>query len=185
MSLAHAFTVEEYERLGPVLGDVRTELIDGEVHDMPPIGPAHAGAVERIADLLRRTYGERAQVRVQQPVVLDEHNEPQPDISVVAPRVDFYAEAHPRPEDILLLVEVVVTNDDRARKTPGYGRTGVPETWVVDITRGHVSTFRWPAGHGYSGIHVIESGLRDSPLDLLVPGLEVSLYDLVDPMLGR
>lgn len=45
MGLAQAFTIEEFDRLGAVLGGVRTELIDREIIDTPPIGPTRAGAV--------------------------------------------------------------------------------------------------------------------------------------------
>jgi hypothetical protein len=46
---------------------------------------------------------------VQNPVRLDEYNEPEPDVAVLRPRADFYAAGHPTPPDVLLLVEVADT----------------------------------------------------------------------------
>ncbi len=42
---------------------------------------------------------------MQDPIHIDNHNEPEPDIALLKPREDFYAENHPPPEDILLLIE--------------------------------------------------------------------------------
>ena len=45
-------------------------------------------------------------VGVQDPVRLDEFNEPQPDVSVMRWRDDLYQKRHAGPADILLLIEV-------------------------------------------------------------------------------
>ncbi|HEY0798307.1 MAG TPA: hypothetical protein VGD50_04105 [Candidatus Baltobacteraceae bacterium] len=33
-------------------------------------------------------------------------SEPEPDIAILRPRQDYYASAHPRPSDVMLVVEV-------------------------------------------------------------------------------
>ncbi len=57
-------------------------------------------------------------VSVQNPVRLDEHTEPQPDLTVV--RVRDYRESLPLPEDVVLLIEVSDTTlaYDRGVKLP-------------------------------------------------------------------
>jgi len=50
--------------------------------------------------------GERAVVAVQNPVVLSDVSDPQPDLAVLRPRADFYAAEHPRPDDVVLVIEV-------------------------------------------------------------------------------
>jgi hypothetical protein len=45
-------------------------------------------------------------VRAQLPVRLDHFNEPEPDLTLLRRRPDFYASAHPGPAEILLVVEV-------------------------------------------------------------------------------
>ena len=103
----HRVTVDEYYRMsevGLLAPDARTELIDGEVIDMAPIGSPHSGKLDRLNYLLLAVLGESARVRIQHPVRLDRHSEPQPDLAVVLPREDFYESRHPLPTDTLLIV---------------------------------------------------------------------------------
>jgi L-2-hydroxyglutarate oxidase LhgO len=39
-------------------------------------------------------------VSVQNPIILDDFSEPQPDLTILAARSDFYKDAHPRPGDV-------------------------------------------------------------------------------------
>jgi Uma2 family endonuclease len=139
----HRWTIEEYRQLADVLPQ-RTELLDGEVFDMSPIGSAHAATVERLADLLRAAAGSGCQVRTQQPVAIDGWNEPVPDVSVVRARPDYYTAAHPTPADVLVLVEVADSTvaTDRRDKVPVYVGAGVPEVWLVDLQAGVVEVYR-------------------------------------------
>ena len=105
----YRLTVAAYHQLGEIgvfNENSRVDLINGELITMPPIGEQHAGNTRRINQLFSRRVGTSAIVDVQNPVALDAHSEPQPDIALLKPRVDFYDHSHPRPEDILLLVEV-------------------------------------------------------------------------------
>lgn len=156
------FTVDEYHRMAEagILGeDDRVELLDGEIVEMTPIGPRHAGGVNRLTRLFTTRLGARAIVTVQNPVVLGVRWEPQPDLAILRPRPDFYSTAHARPEDILLIVEVAETSGeaDRRVKVPGYAAAGVPETWRVDlpgdpwrstVTPRPRATARWSAWTG-------------------------------------
>ena len=50
----HRFTVDDFARMGEAgifAEDDRVELIDGEMREMTPIGPAHAAVVDRLAEL--------------------------------------------------------------------------------------------------------------------------------------
>jgi Uma2 family endonuclease len=132
------FTTAEYARMAEVgvLGeDDRLELIDGEILELAPIGSAHAACVRRMTGLFARLLSERVQVSIQNPIDLDEHTQPQPDLVLLLPRNDFYATGHPTAADILLLVEVAETSDeyDRQIKVPLYARHGINEVWLVDL----------------------------------------------------
>jgi hypothetical protein len=64
----HRITVDEYYRMtevGLLAHDARVELIEGEIIDRAPIGSRHAASVDRLAQLLQRSVGVRATVRVQ------------------------------------------------------------------------------------------------------------------------
>src|SRR3970282_1463584 len=92
------FTVEEFHRMADARvfsEDDRVELLEGEIIEMAPIGSRHAACVDRLTQVFAWALGERAIVRVQNPLRLSEHSEPQPDLAVLRPRDDFYATAHP------------------------------------------------------------------------------------------
>jgi Uma2 family endonuclease len=151
----YRFSVEEFNKLGEAGifdEDDRVELLDGEIIVMSPIGSQHAGTVMRMISVFAARLAERALINPQNPAVLDEFSEPQPDITLLTPKADYYTSAHPRPEDILLLVEVSDTTlgYDRGRKLRKYAEREVREVWIVDLTTQAIEQFRAPAGSTYS-----------------------------------
>ena len=153
----HRITVDEYYRMaevGLLAENARVELIEGEIIDMAPIGSRHAAAVRRLTELLQRAAGDRATVSVQAPVRLNRASEPQPDVAVLKRRNDFYAERHPAPGDVLLIIEVSDTTlrYDLEVKVPLYARHGVPEVWVVDLKGGRLHFFRSPEEGKYKQV---------------------------------
>ena len=150
----YRFTVDAFARMGEAgifTADDRVELIDGEVLEMTPIGPPHAWCVDRLAELILSRLAGKVHVRIQNPVRLGNHTEPQPDL-VVARRSGAYADRHPEPGDILLVIEVVDSplRYDRLEKAPRYGKAGIPETWLVDIDARAVSVYTEPGPNGYA-----------------------------------
>jgi Uma2 family endonuclease len=151
----HRLTVTDYYRMaevGILRPDARVELIEGEIIDMAPIGSRHAGTVEQMAQVLRRAVKNEAMVRTQQPVALDVHSEPEPDITLVVSRDDHYKAAHPNPSDVLLIIEVADTTlrYDRDVKTRLYARHGIPEVWIVDLEGRRLLRYRSPSEMGYA-----------------------------------
>ncbi len=175
------FTVEEYHRLaeaGILTEDDRVELIEGELVKMSPIGSRHAACVRRLADWFFTHHGHRFLVSVQDPISLGPYSEPQPDLALLRPRADFYASAHPGPSDVLLVIEVAESSADydREHKLPLYGRAGIPEAWVVDLSRGEVVVGRDPSPEGYRTVRIARRGETLSPLafpDLALPVEEI------------
>ena len=163
------FTVSEYHSLteaGILTEDDRVELIEGEIFQMAPIGNRHAGCVNRLNHLLSLGLGDRALVSVQNPIVLDDHSEMEPDLSVLHPRADYYSSSRPTPEDTFVVIEVAVSSArfDRFKKIPVYARNGVPEVWLVDLTNDRIEVYREPSGMSYRNVHRFEAGDRISPL---------------------
>ena len=155
------FTIDEYHRMGEagILGcDERLELIAGHIVVREPIGSRHAGTVDRLTRFWTVRLGDRAIVRVQNPVVLPQHaSEVQPDIMLLAPRADFYTTSHPTPADVRLLIEVADTSLllDRRVKMPLYAAGGVEEAWLCDLTRGRVHVHRDPTAGGYATVRTL------------------------------
>ncbi|HJR71550.1 MAG TPA: Uma2 family endonuclease [Gammaproteobacteria bacterium] len=177
----HRLTVEDYYRMGEVgilAPDARVELIDGEIIDMPPIGPPHAGTVNRLVRLLGRAVGDRAVLLVQNPVVLSRHSAPQPDLALALPRADFYASRHPGPADAVLVIEVADTTlpFDRDVKIGLYARHGIREVWLIDVQAKHLVRYRTPQRVAYAGVDQPDLG---SPLDIAaLPGTHIDLSTL-------
>jgi hypothetical protein len=177
------FTADEYYRMaeaGILRHDDRVELVDGEIVEMTPIGSRHAACVDRVMVLLSRSLAGQGILRVQGPVRLDPHSEPQPDLSVLRSRADFYASAHPGPDDVLLLVEVADASlrYDRDIKVGLYARAGIPETWLVDLQSDRVEVFRHPTPQGYRASRQLRRGER------LASQALPPVSFLVDDMLG-
>jgi len=165
------FTVVEYHRMseaGIFSEDDRVELIEGEIVEMTPIGSRHAAVVNRLNRLCSRGVGERAVVSIQNPIRLGEHSEPQPDVTLLRPRPDFYAASHPGPLDVLLVVEVAETSAayGRAVKVPLYARAGIPEVWLVDLAEGQIEVSRHPSPQGYQEVRTVRRGEALAPLAL-------------------
>ncbi len=148
------FTVDEYYRMGEagILNeDDRVELIKGEIIQMPPIGSPHAAHVLRLTRLFTRALLDEAHVAVQNPLRLSDRSEPVPDLMLLRPRVDFYADAHPTARDVFLAVEVsdsTLRYDERT-KVPLYARHGVPEVWIVDLNHELIQVHCDPTPSGY------------------------------------
>lgn len=150
----HRFTTDEYEQMvqsGILTPDDRVELLQGEVLPMTPIGSRHAACVRRLTRFLIERLGDDAIVSVQSPVRLDDFSMPEPDVAVLRPEPGSYASAHPRPPDILLVIEVADTSleKDRTVKMPLYAQAGIQEAWLVHLGEGIVEIHRHPAPDGY------------------------------------
>lgn len=178
----HRLTVDEYYRMGQAgvfAPDARVELIEGEVIDMAPIGTRHASAVKKLNALFSAAAQGRAIVAVQDPLRLSDASEPEPDLMLLRPRADFYAQAHPGPADVLLLIEVSDSTAayDRSVKLDLYARHRIAEVWIVDLDNNVVRFFRHGDGQAYTDITASETP-RATPVAAL-PGMTIDLTGLL------
>ena len=165
--------------VGILKPDDRVELLDGDIIPMAPMSSRHAAAIRKIAELFQRLIQGRALVSVQCPVRLDEYSEPQPDIALLRTDVSSYADAHPGPADVLLLIEVAQSSlaYDRDIKIPQYARAGIGEVWMVNLELQQVEVFRDSAPLGYGARTVSRRGLSIAPRAF--PDVVVAVDDLL------
>lgn len=161
----HLFTVADYHRMlesGVLNEDSQVELLNGEIIKMTPIGPRHAASVDRINDILKTKLGKQAIVRVQNPVQLDDFSEPQPDISLLKRRADFYAAGHPTAADVLVAIEVSDSSIDKDRtvKLPAYARASIYEVWLVDLYEDRVEVHSNPYNGTYQEVRIVQRGQK-------------------------
>jgi Uma2 family endonuclease len=175
------FTVEQYEQMVStgVLGeDERLELIEGDIVDMSPIGSAHLAHVNRLTHLFVQRVGALAQVSVQNPIRLA-NSEPQPDIALLRPRADYYAQAIPKPADVLLLIEVADSTAayDRSIKVPLYASGGIPEVWLIDLQERVIEVYRGAAASRYKESHTLVG--PDVATILAIPDFNLSVDEII------
>ena len=165
LPIRHPFTINEYHRMREArvfAEDDRIELLDGEIIKMAPIGPRHAACVDRLLNFLIRKLGDAAIARSQNPIELSDNSEPQPDISLVKYRADFYAKAHPTPEDILVAIEVADTTaeNDRQVKIPSYARAEIQEVWLIDLPNDWIEIYCNPNSGIYQEVRIVLRGQK-------------------------
>ena len=178
----YRFSVEEFHKLGEVgifRPRDRVELLDGEIIVMSPIGLRHVQAVSWMIECLVEQHRRRYMVSPGNPVWLNEHSEPQPDMMLV-PRVRKL-ERHPRPEDVFLLVEISDSSlsYDRERKLAAYARAGVREYWILNLQQDIFEVFRQPADGKYQVALTFAAGQTLSPLAF--EDVKVLVADIIPP----
>lgn len=159
------WSIENYYKMaetGMLDTDKRYELIHGIVYEAQPISPEHNYAVQTLADRLKACAGENAVVFSQGPAQFDDDSEPQPDILVLKPPAEQYRRRHPRPEDVLLIIEIANTTlqTDRSFKLELYAHAGIPEYWILNLQKNQLETYRDPdTDEGrYREAHTLDEG---------------------------
>lgn len=175
------FTVEQFHRMGEVGildEDDRVELIDGEIIAMSAIGLRHADIVTNLTQLFVERRAGRFRVSPQNPLVLGEHNEFQPDLVLIKGNEPLGHQ--PTPADIVLVVEVSDTTlaYDLNVKLPRYARAGVPELWIVDVTHDAVERFSEPKNDGTYAAHA-RFGRDDEVQSATLPDLQLNVRDVL------
>ena len=178
------FTNAEYHAMddaGVFAPDERVQLVAGEIVVMSPMGSRHAAAVNWTTGAFyasERLAG-RAIVWVQCPLVIPDFSEPEPDLALLHLRDDRYALAHPRPEDILLLIEVADSTlaYDRRVKLPIYAAAGIPESWLMNLRDDVIEAHTDPAPDGYRTARSYRPGDFIAPVAF--PELSVAVSEII------
>lgn len=148
------FTASDYHKMADV-GIIkpfdRIELIRGQILKTSPIRSLHASIVDILNEALVLLLHQKATVRIQNPIRIGQYSEPEPDIVVTKFRKDRYRNRNPRPEDVLLLIEVADSSlqFDREIKLPLYAESGIPEYWIVNIPEKLIETYQNPKDKEY------------------------------------
>lgn len=178
--LVHHWTRTEYEHMveaGVFASGARIELLDGEIIAMSPQGPQHVTATQLVAEALRERLPAGYLVRVQAPIALDDHCEPEPDICVVRGKVRDYARSHPSAALLVIEVSDSSLEQDRTVKARAYARNGIPEYWVVNVKERVVEVYTKPRAGGYGQVQVLRE--QDDIAAESVAGVRMAVADLL------
>ncbi len=142
--------------------DARVELVQGEVLEMSPVGKRHVYALNALLDLLAPLRGQVV-LSVQNPLVLEPETEVYPDLVLLRPPREAYRNRLPEGKDALLVIEVAESSldYDLRVKVPLYAQAGVPEVWVLDLTRDRLHRFSEPQGGAYRYHQTLEEGMLE------------------------
>jgi Uma2 family endonuclease len=178
------WTTQDYHRmseLGVLLPDEKTELIAGQIILKVAKGIAHVIALRLLVRRLQAQLNVPAHIRTQDPITLDDYSEPEPDLVIVRGEILDYADHHPRPEEILLVVEVAdsTLQRDCEIKDKLYAQSNIEEYWVLDLPNRRLHMFRNPTATGYTSHLILMAPNQASCLAL--PNLSLAISDVLPP----
>ena len=146
--------VTEFEGMfasGVFKGDERLELLEGGIYEMSPVGAIHMACVNFLSWFFNVNFSERFTVSTQNPIRVNEFSAPQPDIALLVHRDDFYRNAMPTNEDVLLVIEVADSplETDRRYKMPLYAQGEIPEAWLICLPEERIEVYSEPKNGTY------------------------------------
>jgi Uma2 family endonuclease len=177
----YRMNVDQYERLVQtgVLSNPHIELIDGLLVKTMGKNPPHSWTVDAIRGELTRLLPPGWSLRQEQPVRIPNFDEPEPDLAVARGTRDDYANRHPGPTEIGMLVEVSESTLDRDRgdKQLAYAQGGVPIYWIVNLVDRQVEVYTGPTPTGYQDRRVFGPNEK---VPVIVDGKEVGQIGVSD-----
>lgn len=177
------FTVRDYHKMidaGVFIGNSNYELIEGEIVKKMTVGNYHISCVNRLTMLFAQiTSARKAILSVQNPVVISDISEPEPDVTLLKFREDFYAAGKATAEDVLLLVEVSdsTVKYDRDVKMRIYAEAEIKEVWLVNLPRQILEVHLEPEKGKYRLVK--KYGRSESVAPSLLPEIKLKVSEII------
>jgi Uma2 family endonuclease len=160
------WSVEEYERvvaLGGFVPEKRVELIEGEIIEVMPQKPRHAGTIELVEEACRAIAPDGFRVRVQLPLKFTT-SVPEPDIAVVKGERRSFLDNHPTTAALIVEVSDTTLEYDSEDKARIYATAGIEDYWVININGRTVEIRRQPGPRGYASLQTFTETETVAPL---------------------
>ncbi len=175
----YRFTVEQYHRMieqGILSEHDRVELLEGWITPKRTHNPPHdCSVLLGQTELLARLPADWI-VRVQSAITTRD-SEPEPDLVVARGPARRYARAHPKRDDIALLIEVADTTlqEDRDEKARLYARARIATYWIINLIERRVEVYTEPkTGRSPAYRQRKDYGIKDS-VPLVIAGRDFGL----------
>lgn len=148
-------TADDYQLMGAAgvfKNKPRVELINGEIYTMSPLTPNHNAHVDKASEFFIYNLFGKAKIRTQGSIRLDEYSEPEPDISILKFKDNFYSDQQATAKDTHLIIEVAVftVNGDRTTKLKKYASAGIPEYWIIIPQQKIIEVYQQPTDGTYA-----------------------------------
>lgn len=186
--LIFRLTVDQYHELirsGQLTEDDPVELLEGILAFKRPKKTPHATATRLARRVIEPLLGEGWFYDSQEPITLAD-GEPEPDGVIVRGRIEDYAERHPGPSDVAVVIEIADPSLERDRgiKLRSYARAGIGIYLIVNLAERQVKLFTdpdpaakpHPAYHRHDVFHLgsavplpIPDNVRQVMVDALLP----------------
>lgn len=176
------FTVGEYHKMvdaGVFVGNSNYELIEGEIVKKMVVGDYHISCVNRLTRLFNRINDDKFILSVQNPVIVGDLSEPEPDVAILKYRDDFYASGKATASDVLLLIEVSdsTVSYDRSKKLAIYAEAEIGEVWLVNLPRQILEVYTEPHKGKYKVVGKINKNESIAPA--FMPEMRLKVTDII------
>jgi Uma2 family endonuclease len=176
------FKVDDYYKmieLGILKDYEKAEIIEGELIKKMTAGDRHASTVNILNRIFSRNMSDEVLVSVQNPIRLSDYNEPEPDL-VLADLRKFDGTRHPRPAEIILIIEVSDSTPkyDPDTKLSLYAEAEIYEVWIVNLQNDIVEVHQNPSNGIYQLAKIFKRG--EKIVSEVLPNLSLE----VDKILG-
>jgi Uma2 family endonuclease len=142
------------------------------------VGDKHAAVVNFLTKFFVKMVSDNVMVSVQNPVRISNFNEPEPDI-VLADLTKFDGKRHPRPAEVLLLIEVSdsTIKYDRDKKLPIYAEAEIGEVWIINLPNEIVEVHTKPNVGLYQSVKIFRRG--ETVQSEILPELNLKVDDVL------
>ncbi len=163
----HVFTSGEYLKLfeSNILDkNSRTELIDGEIIQLAPLGFKHAKTQKQLAAFIAQALNSD-DVYTTGSTTADANSMPEPDIFVLKPGVQV-ENNYPHLSQISMVVEVADSTlntdliNDGTGKLAKYAQCHVELVWVVDVEKKAIHQFTDPRNGYYTTMKRLDKSIE-------------------------
>ncbi|MBV9126024.1 MAG: Uma2 family endonuclease [Planctomycetes bacterium] len=187
--LVYQFTVEQYQQMieaGIFTANDRVELLEGWIIHKMTQNPPHAVAVDYAQEILRAMLPAAWKVREQKPIQTSD-SQPEPDLAIVQGPAGRYEARHPKPSEIVLLIEVADTTllDDRNWKGRLYARARIPVYWIINLVDGKVEVYTQPKGGKAPAYRERRDYGQEESVPLMLAGQQIGHIPVRDLLPGR
>jgi Uma2 family endonuclease len=137
-------TVDQYEAIvvfGVFTKRDRFMLINGFLVAKVPKSPRRTFIAKNLGKKLKGLIPSGWDIRIEDAVRLAD-SEPEPDISVARCDIEDYADRHPGPADLAMVVEVAASSLSEDRQMAYvYGPAGIPVYWILNLKARQVEVY--------------------------------------------
>ena len=162
-----------------------TELIAGDIVEVPTPDPIHEMAIKLLgkvlSDALKTANNSNLTCEKTSPLALSPTDQPAADIAIIPDDPKRFRHDHPAPDEVYLVVEVANSHPERDLKIklPQYALAGIQEYWVLDLKRQSLVVHRDPYQDFYQSQQVWQS----NKITLLrLPQVEVNVGDFLSDL---